>query len=53
MAVLEHLRSARNSLSEAQAEANVGTALMISPIRERVQNLIERTERLEDNDNED
>lgn len=48
MSVLEHLRSARSSLSEAQEEANMGTALMIRPIREKVEDLIERTERIND-----
>lgn len=48
MTVLEHLRSAKESLSDAQDEANMGTALMIRPIQEKVEDLIDRTERIDD-----
>lgn len=50
ISVLEHLEEARNHLIEAKHEAPLGTARMISESIDRVQRLIDRTERIHEGD---
>lgn len=50
-AVLELLRSALSDLEEAQAKANLGTSIMIRTIADELRELIDRTDKIQD-DNE-
>lgn len=52
MDTLDYLKSAREELKHAQESADLGTGLMIRPIRENLSALIKRVEKIEDdNDN--
>lgn len=48
MVSLNHLRKALEHLREAEEEADLGTRLMIRPLRQQLETLINRTERNED-----
>lgn len=48
MTVLNHLRKAADHLEQAQQEADLGSGLMIQPIREELLDLIERTDNIND-----
>lgn len=52
MKTLEHLRSSLDHLQKAHDSADLGTRMMIKPIREKLERLVERTERIEDDANE-
>jgi len=52
MSVLESLHSALNHLEEAREQAGTGTGLMITQIINEVNDLIDRTENIEERRNE-
>lgn len=53
MKAIEHMQNARDELQEAKNKAALGTDLMLSSLIDELESLIERTENINDSDEND